>query len=409
MTTTLTIEPITWNVIGLDSNMFADMGPDTFPVAVRVENTGDNDATNLEASFVWDSANALINSAGLTTLTHPLLAVNDTVDFYFNVVITRDSNAFGTVRKFHIDVTSDNAPTASTPTPRQVFVEKLISQNRNGVDSVVGPTSVTVGDTVAYTVTGFTAPSGYEQLEYFLDFPNEIFQVLSISATYPVDGPNDKVYADACLWDNDPNSVNYNSCMNPTDKAGGKPIVFTYMVKVIGVGTTELSGLLYDFSGSSFHYNDDFAIEITVTSNPPCLREGSQVAMYNQAAPQRIEYLRSGDVLVDCQGRPVLLRNNAKLYGATDKFVHIRRDALGPQLPERDLYVCTGHPVLYRGREVPCEALVNGDDITLEETDPATVYTLITDRRTFVRIHGVPVATWARSTWERTGIPCQKL
>ena len=58
--TTLTLTPITWNVIGLDSNN-VNVGPNHFPVAVRVCNTGSESATNVTAVFNWDSSNPYIN------------------------------------------------------------------------------------------------------------------------------------------------------------------------------------------------------------------------------------------------------------------------------------------------------------------------------------------------------------
>ena len=50
----LTITPITWNIIGLDSNKVTD-GPNQFPVGARVCNTGDATATNVTSNFVWDN------------------------------------------------------------------------------------------------------------------------------------------------------------------------------------------------------------------------------------------------------------------------------------------------------------------------------------------------------------------
>ena len=42
----LTIAPLTWNVIGLDSNN-VHVGPDSFPVGARVCNVGNASATNV--------------------------------------------------------------------------------------------------------------------------------------------------------------------------------------------------------------------------------------------------------------------------------------------------------------------------------------------------------------------------
>ncbi len=52
----LTVTPLTWNIIGLDSNGPAD-GPNRFPVGARICNTGTTTATNVVAAFVWDNAN----------------------------------------------------------------------------------------------------------------------------------------------------------------------------------------------------------------------------------------------------------------------------------------------------------------------------------------------------------------
>ena len=54
----LEVEPITWNVIGLASND-VDSGPNHFPVGVRICNTGDAAATNVEATFVWDDGQGI--------------------------------------------------------------------------------------------------------------------------------------------------------------------------------------------------------------------------------------------------------------------------------------------------------------------------------------------------------------
>src|SRR6187397_1419918 len=57
--TTLTVTPLTWNVIGLDSNN-VNVGPNDFPVGARVCNTGSEAATNVTAVFNWDSSDPYI-------------------------------------------------------------------------------------------------------------------------------------------------------------------------------------------------------------------------------------------------------------------------------------------------------------------------------------------------------------
>src|SRR5215475_1421494 len=84
--TTLTVTPLTWNIIGLDSNN-VNVGPNDFPVGARVCNTGAAIATNVTATFVWDSANSFINIRPGTnsSLSVTSLAVGACTDFYFEV------------------------------------------------------------------------------------------------------------------------------------------------------------------------------------------------------------------------------------------------------------------------------------------------------------------------------------
>ena len=273
----LTIVPITWNVMGLDSNN-VNVGPSNFPVGVRVCNVGDAPATNVASAFVWDSADPYIDlrtgSKSSYTLTEPLsnVAPNNCVDFYYEVSITRNSAAYNHTRRYHITASANSIPTVSTVTPREVFVEHLVSQSRNSNFALElngtpipagGEMNLYVGQTYTIKLGSYTATNGYEQIETFINFPNTIFQVLSVVSTYSATSgggitPTDKLYNDACTWVNDPNDPNYRSCVT-VGKAGGT-IYNTYTIKIIGGGGTRqtLTNLIYDFSGSSYHYNSDY-------------------------------------------------------------------------------------------------------------------------------------------------------
>ena len=258
----LTVTPTSWNVVGLDSNN-TSTGPDTFEIGARVCNTGGTAVTNIVGDFVWDSANIYLNLSGASTLNVSSLAAGACTDFYYPVTVTRSSLAYNATRRYHIAVSATGISTITTPTPRELYVEHLISQNRNSVQSITGPTTVYVGQTYNYTVNASTATQGYAQLEAFLNLSNVIFQVQAISTTYssPAGGTNNKFYADACGWDNNPLSGSYRSCIGPDNYSGGKAggtISTTYTVKILSTGVTTASTLILDFSGSSYHYNNDF-------------------------------------------------------------------------------------------------------------------------------------------------------
>jgi uncharacterized repeat protein (TIGR01451 family) len=264
----LSITPNTWNVIGLDSNSVGT-GPNQFLSGARICNTGNATATNVQADYTWDTTNTYISLYGPASYDFGDLAASACVNAYFNVQVSRTTSAFDTTRRFHITATADALAPVSTPTPRELYVEHLVSQNRNSVLSVTsnatpvsGGYSTLVGGTYTFTVTSKTATQGYEQLSSFLDWPGSIFQVLSVSQDYAVAAagvpdPNTTVYADACGWRNDPTvPATYRSCVG-SGKAGGDPIVTTYTIKVISAGSSTVSEMIYDFSGSSFHYNSD--------------------------------------------------------------------------------------------------------------------------------------------------------
>ena len=287
----LQIEPITWNVIGLKSNDVST-GPDTFPTGARVCNIGDAAATNVTATFILDAPlngffglqgnpvqtlSSLDFGASFHTIGPTGPKPGNCADFYWNVRLTRNSGAFDTTQKYHIEASADAIPAVSTPSNRELYAEHLVSQARNSVESISGPTTVYVGNTYQYTVVGKTATQGYEQLVFFLNLPNAIFRILDISSSYAAppapDNTNNGMFADACGWDADVGSAEYRSCVGPANypggKAGGGPIATTFTVQVISAGTADLAGLIYDFSGSSYHYNSDFGTILTVTAVNP--------------------------------------------------------------------------------------------------------------------------------------------
>src|SRR5262249_24434748 len=155
---------------------------------------------------------------------------------YFEVEVTRTTGAYDQTRKYHITA-NDGSTTISTPVPRQLYVEHLISQGRNGSTDikVSGPdpglgcgagttlTSVAAGGTLALLnghtycieMDTFTATQGYDQLESFLTLSNTIFQILSVNTTYSVVNsstvttPLTLLYANACNWVTNPLSPAY--------------------------------------------------------------------------------------------------------------------------------------------------------------------------------------------------------
>ncbi|MCE2726141.1 MAG: hypothetical protein LW698_05095, partial [Planctomycetaceae bacterium] len=307
----LTTTPLTWEVLGIDSNKPVISGPNQFLIGARITNTGTEAVSGVTASMNLGNTvklNALnqwatqtttfITPAGPTTSTAYNLAPGQSVDVYFGVQIARDTKAYNTARRYNITATgtaTSGSVSDSLDGTRQLFVEKLVSQNRNATQTITitkGGAPVTIaqrGDILTITHTSKSAPGGYEQMVNELTLSNSAFEIIGtpvtlpailptgpssitpgVSTTFSTDGTtregsaNTKFYMDAAGWRSDPGVFALNpTYRTPTDsqKAGGTSMVTTYQVKVrdaAAFGSYNLTGIIYDYSGSSYHYNSDY-------------------------------------------------------------------------------------------------------------------------------------------------------
>jgi LPXTG-motif cell wall-anchored protein len=286
----LTITPIEWNVVGLDSNNPAD-GPHSFSNGVSVCNTGSTDVPDLVTTWLWDSGSSAISLLGAASKPAVRLAAGTCRSVWYAVDVVPSASSFDQTRRFHVVASGTGVSTVSTPVPREIYVEHLVSQNRNSITAVSGATAVVVGQSYTYTVTGNTATNGYGQLVASPFFDPSIFEVLGVTETYSVGGPSSAFYSDACGWDPDPTSATYRSCVTPAANVGG---TFTAIVtvKVVGTGTTTMRSVVYDYSGSSYHYNSDFglpatALIVTATLPPPTVMPAPAPPTTATAPPTR--------------------------------------------------------------------------------------------------------------------------
>ena len=302
-----TITPVTWNVVGLDSNNVS-VGPNVFPVGARIcNNTGSATlSTSWQAKFNWVTTDANLTRTSLQLLPVPALANGACQDIYHEVTVTRSSAAYGKTAQYNIEVVNSAGNSLATPvrTPanREIYVERLISQNRNGIDGYSyngvavapgGTVTIQNGQTFDLTLNAHTATQGYEQLEKFIQLNPSVFRVNYVTSTYSANSGTDaragaKIYADGCGWVNDLTSTSYHnnlSCTG-TGKYGGT-ITQKYNITVLsdpGSSQTAFT-VIYDFSGSSYHYNADYATGgITFAFGTPPTPTAADVSITKTAA-----------------------------------------------------------------------------------------------------------------------------
>ena len=283
----ITVTSITWDSVGLDHNRPVTSGPELFPVGAQV--CSSDDIQDVTVEMIWEdgldpvTGHPYINTrpGSLIELEFDEILAGECVDAYFEIRLNRSSSAFGQSREYRIEATDGNV-SASTPSNRQIYIERLVSQNRNstqlirygqesdGSDWVAlgagGGLNLAVGETYFIELTTQTA-TAYEQLQSFLTLSNTIFRIREVETTYSVltappsrvPVPNPRLWADGCLWESDITSPNYRSCLS-TGKAGGV-VLTVYEIEIISGGgeTVGLEALIYDKSGGSFHYNTDFS------------------------------------------------------------------------------------------------------------------------------------------------------
>ena len=264
-----------WDVIGLDSNNVA-VGPNQFEQSFKVCNTTASASSSIDVTFAWTTSNSLINLDGPATKTINPLAAGACQKVWWSVTITRDAAAYDTARSYTVTATDTVSPGNSGSYSKFVYVEHLVSQARNVVDAFNGPASALVGDVVSFTFSGHTATNGYEQVVMAAVLSSTIFEIQSVTGTFTVGGSVTNFYKDACGWDPAGTSKLNWGCLS-VGKAGGNPMSITVTAKVASAGSASLVPMIYDYSGSSFHYNSNPAVHL-FTAYAPVLASSAPIA-----------------------------------------------------------------------------------------------------------------------------------
>lgn len=288
--TTLTYEIVSWPIIGLDSNDPSGGNPEIFLVQVEVTNTGAEAATNVQATLSLASpscgSTACVTLVSSPTYTIATIPAGGKADAFWTVRVAKVPAAFSAfdgsgnatnITTISLSVTGTNVSSAteiaqpahtvpplcgangSTIPGSSLFVERLISQNRNYVISYSvspgqqladGSWEVVQGTDFVVTVVAHTATT-YDEISVPATIdPTGVLTPSSVNFTFE----------QGTASDDDIYTVN----------AGGE-VIAQYGYNASALGSIELAQLIYDCSGGSFHYNTDYlqnSITINVVPQP---------------------------------------------------------------------------------------------------------------------------------------------
>ena len=149
-----------------------------------------------------------------------------------------------------------------------------------------------------------------------------------------------------------------------------------------------------------------------------CFAAGTRIRMASGDIP--VEDLRVGDMAVTAAGalRPILWIGSRTVdcAGASVPFeawpVQVRTGAFGDGLPERDLFLSPGHPVLVGqhldGQEVlvPIMCLINGTSVARVPVDCVTYWHVELDGHDILLAEGLPAESfldWGNRPWFESG------
>jgi hypothetical protein len=118
-----------------------------------------------------------------------------------------------------------------------------------------------------------------------------------------------------------------------------------------------------------------------------------------------INSIKSGDYVYKPNGDLLRVEYNIKNLVPTKKFIKLSKGCLENNLPENDLYITAGHPIIINDEEIECQKLVNGTTIEEVELDEkVNVYTICATERTAIMIEGLPILTFEEKEWIETSI-----
>jgi len=198
------------------------------------------------------------------------------------------------------------------------------------------------------------------------------------------------------LWDSNPILGSF--VMNP----GTTYINYTFSVTATTASTT-LSFSFRTIVAESFYYLDDVSV-ISPPAPPVICYSGESIVLTQNRKSKEIKELSAKEVIAGIhtvfdvdENIFVPVKCNV-ITGPTNRYMLLKKDALGENKPNEDFYVTSGHKIIYNGVEVKARHIPEAVRIKVQ---PEPVYSICTDKKRTIMVNGLPVTTWCFKKWLR--------
>jgi hypothetical protein len=142
----------------------------------------------------------------------------------------------------------------------------------------------------------------------------------------------------------------------------------------------------------------DTTISIVAQDVPvPCLHPRTMVQCGKKSEQSKpISEIRANDIIINHKGKQVKVEYNMQFSKSAD-FLCVPQGCLAYNMPARDLIIRRGHPILVDGKiRYPGRMARKMPEIKAIKLDePVSVWSICTQKKEFVMMEGVPVATWS--------------
>lgn len=163
-----------------------------------------------------------------------------------------------------------------------------------------------------------------------------------------------------------------------------------------GVGADTLYPVLDQFLNQPWTNYSSYNDEPDLNPNWICLHPDTIVITERGHIP--IKDVRKGNMVCTADNRLITVINNIISYPPTDTFIKVLKGAIADGVPNTDVLITEGHPIVIEGKEVLPETLIcQGKCEKVRLDNKVLTYSICTEERIPVLMNNLEVITWAQN------------